>query len=77
MSIQLQIPGLEDTHFELSISQTDTGVYNLVNKENKVIYTTKDAETAQYFQKYNTNEIVLIFSGGLDSTTVLYDLLDK
>lgn len=31
----------------------------------------------EFFEKYGTNKIILVYSGGLDSTTVLYDLIDR
>lgn len=42
-----------------------------------VIGLTKYKEVADLFALHESKEVVLIYSGGLDSTTVLYDLLDK
>lgn len=35
------------------------------------------ANDQQLFDKYRTNKIILIYSGWLDSTTVMFDLLDR
>lgn len=48
-----------------------------VTKWPDILSITKSREDAELFAKYGTNEIVLIYSGWLDSTTVLYDLLDR
>lgn len=48
-----------------------------VTKWADVIGMTKSKEDSELFEKYWTSEIVLVYSGGLDSTTVLYDLLDR
>jgi len=42
-----------------------------------VIALAKTKEDAELFGQYKTNEVILVYSGGLDSTTVLYDLIDR
>lgn len=61
----------------LKIIKDLSWTYLLTNDSWEVIYKTKNEDDAKIFQKHNTNKIVLVYSWGLDSTTVMYDLMDR